>query len=99
MSNISIEQTISQALNTFIFHNVWNESPSEYRTNIIPNMYQKHSVNGSIRLFGKTIFLPTNKDPYFVFLLTPKSTHGLSVKNLPVDFEAWKDYVESYNQI
>ena len=89
MSNISIEQTISQALNTFIFHNVWNESPSEYRTNIIPNMYQKHSVNGSIRLFGKTIFLPTNKDPYFVFLLTPKSTHGLSVKNLPV--EEWID--------
>lgn len=96
MSNISIEQTISQALNTFIFQNIWNESPSEFRTNIIPNMYNKQSVNGSIRLFGKTIFLPTNKDPYFVFLLTPKSTHGLTNKTLPS--ETWIDTEELCNK-
>ena len=96
MSTVSIEQTISKALNTFIFQNVWNESPSEYRTNIIPNMYNKQSVNGSIRLFGKVIFLPTNKDPYFVFLITPKSTHGLANRTIPV--ETWIDTAELCNK-
>ena len=57
MSTSITDRTISQALHTFIFQNVWNESPSEFRANIIPNLYKNHSVNGSIRLFGKIIFL------------------------------------------
>ena len=77
-----IREIIASALNTYCFQNIWNETKSEFRSNIVPSVIYKNSVNGNVFLNSRNIPLPTDRDGYYVYLLSASTTYGIVNKKL-----------------
>lgn len=64
------ERLCCEAIHQYIFDNVYNEPVSEYRVNILPMLLKQQSVVGSVNLFGANMTLPTDDEPYYIWLMS-----------------------------
>lgn len=55
-------------MNYFLYKNVWNESTSEYRINVEPLLITPTPVVGSIGVTDGAMYLPTLREPYYVYV-------------------------------
>ena len=62
----TIDDVCSSEIAEYLFDKVWNEPTSEYRTNIVPVILQKHSSVGSVSLLDGNLKLPDN-DAYYIW--------------------------------
>lgn len=63
------DRICSEALNTYLFDNVWNEPVSEYRINIKPLLLKDRSVIGTLPLLDSTIALPEKGVAYYIWMI------------------------------
>ena len=84
-----LQQSIIQSLNTYCFQNIWNETKSEFRINIVPGVLNKRPTPGTILYNNELITLPTKKDGYYVYELSSSVTKGIN--NKPLEYSKWID--------
>ena len=100
LSNLSYDKEllIASCLNTFMFQKVWNEVPGELRHNIIPQVLSERSVNGSIRLYGQDIPLPTQNTPYYLYAVSASIMTGVIFpRQLEYDWTRLDDLLNKYD--
>ena len=81
-STQQLENILVKSLNTYCFQNIWNESPSEFRVNIIPDVVDKSSSSGNIFVNSRTVPLPTKNESYYIFSVASSVAYGLNNKLL-----------------
>ena len=92
-----IETALISALNLFCFQKIWNEPTSELRANIIPSMVQPRSITGNVSIGAKTIALPTNTDPYYVYVIPSTLMHVFSARQVPSNWISGVDLCNKYD--
>lgn len=90
-----LENIVANSLNTYCFQNIWNETQSEFRVNIIPEIVNKNSSAGNVFYKNKPISLPTQKDNYYVFAISSNSSYGIN--NKPLE-RKWYSLVDLCNE-
>ena len=78
-----LEAKLLSALNLFCFQKIWNEPVSELRANIVPTMVQDRSVTGNVSLNGKVYSLPSNTDPYYVYVIPESLMYVFVTRQIP----------------
>lgn len=99
-SNISLEkeQMIAANLNLYLFQNVWNETKRALRNNVLPQMLNARSMNGTLTIYGEATQLPNLTDPFFVYAVSRSSTPGLQwPKNLEHVWISTDELINKYN--
>ena len=71
------------------FQNIWNETRSEFRVNIVPGVINKRPMPGKISYKNELISLPTEKEGYYVYNISSSVTQGIN--NKPIEHSKWID--------
>lgn len=95
-SKESLQQSIVTALNTYCFQNIWNETKSEFRTNIVPGVVNKRPMPGKVSYKNELISLPTEKEGYYVYTISSSVTQGIN--NKPIEHSKWIDTATLCNE-
>lgn len=92
-----LEAKLLTALNSFCFQQIWNEPLSELRANIVPTMVQERSVTGNVTFNGKTYQLPTNTDPYYVYVIPDTLMYVFVTRQIPDEWISSVDLCNLYD--
>ena len=96
MSNLDTakqHQECCEAINTYLFQNIWNEPFSEYRVNIQPSLVKRGSSVNTFSYMGRNVPLPEHGVPYFVWAIAARDSN-LGIK-LPT--ATWVDTAKVAN--
>lgn len=79
VSNVSSEkeQMIAANINLYLFQNVWNETQRSLRNNILPQLLNTRTYNGSVMLYGNSTPLPNDTDSFYLFAIARSAAPGL----------------------
>ena len=91
-----LQYSIANALNSYCFQNIWNETKSEFRTNIVPGVINKRPTPGKISYRNELITLPTEREGYYLYTLSSTVTKGLNNKH--IEYCKWIDTATICNE-
>ncbi len=96
-SSEEMRQAIAEALNRYCFDNIWNETKSEFRNNINPNLLFERSQSGRIFVSDTSMLLPTDKTAYYIYAASAYTLHALWVRIIDQEWISTEDLLNKHS--